>query len=297
MKSNPHQVICEEIYVVISCMTVPFCMCTDNTYIVSKELCWSLRMSTFRFVDVSTCRRFGLSTFWFVDVSACRRFGLSTFWFVDVSVCRRFGLSTFRFVDVSVCRRFGCRRFGLSTFWLVTTEATLEHRLPALLQLHRHSRLNAWLQYNAQRKTTARRDETFTFWGLVRPILEIWRCISHRVHRWWTCWHLKYYSDVPWASQCFKPLFSSLFMLTTKNKTPKLRMTGVLWGESTDDRWIPSIPLGTDTESVSMSRRRYDILTHRGRDKMAAISQTTFSNAFSWMKNYEFRLRFTEVNF
>ena len=33
-------------------------------------------------------------------------------------------------------------------------------------------------------------------------------------------------------------------------------------------------------------------LTHWGRDKMAAISQTTYSNAFSWMKLYEFRLRF-----
>ena len=33
-------------------------------------------------------------------------------------------------------------------------------------------------------------------------------------------------------------------------------------------------------------------LTHWGRDKMAAISQTTFSGAFSWMKIYEFRLRF-----
>ena len=32
--------------------------------------------------------------------------------------------------------------------------------------------------------------------------------------------------------------------------------------------------------------------THWGRDKMAAISQTTFSDAFSWMKMYEFRLRF-----
>ena len=32
--------------------------------------------------------------------------------------------------------------------------------------------------------------------------------------------------------------------------------------------------------------------THRGRDKMAAISHTTFSKAFSWMKMYEFRLRF-----
>ena len=33
-------------------------------------------------------------------------------------------------------------------------------------------------------------------------------------------------------------------------------------------------------------------LTHWGRDKMAAIFLTTFSNAFSWMKMYEFRLRF-----
>ena len=33
-------------------------------------------------------------------------------------------------------------------------------------------------------------------------------------------------------------------------------------------------------------------LPHWGRDKMAAIPQTTSSNAFSWMKLYEFRLRF-----
>ena len=33
-------------------------------------------------------------------------------------------------------------------------------------------------------------------------------------------------------------------------------------------------------------------LTHWGRDKMAAISQRTVSNAFSWMKMYQFRLRF-----
>ena len=30
----------------------------------------------------------------------------------------------------------------------------------------------------------------------------------------------------------------------------------------------------------------------KGRDKMAAVSQTTLSNAFSWMKMLEFRLRF-----
>ena len=34
------------------------------------------------------------------------------------------------------------------------------------------------------------------------------------------------------------------------------------------------------------------LLTHWGRDKMDAISQTTFSNAFSWIKMHEFRLRF-----
>ena len=32
-------------------------------------------------------------------------------------------------------------------------------------------------------------------------------------------------------------------------------------------------------------------LTHCGRDKMDAISQTPFSNAFSWMKMHEFCLR------
>ena len=32
------------------------------------------------------------------------------------------------------------------------------------------------------------------------------------------------------------------------------------------------------------------LLTHWGRDKKTAISHTTFSNAFSWMKMYEFRL-------
>ena len=36
----------------------------------------------------------------------------------------------------------------------------------------------------------------------------------------------------------------------------------------------------------------FSVLTHWGRDKMAAIFQTTFSNAFSWMKMYKFRVRF-----
>ena len=35
-----------------------------------------------------------------------------------------------------------------------------------------------------------------------------------------------------------------------------------------------------------------NVLTHLPLDKMAAISQTTFSNAFSWMKMLEFRFSF-----
>ena len=38
------------------------------------------------------------------------------------------------------------------------------------------------------------------------------------------------------------------------------------------------------------SKHRYD-LTHWGGDKMVAIFQTTFSNTFSWMKMYQFRLK------
>ena len=41
----------------------------------------------------------------------------------------------------------------------------------------------------------------------------------------------------------------------------------------------------------------YFSLTHWGRDKMAAIFQTTFSNVFSWMKIREFRLRFHWILF
>ena len=37
---------------------------------------------------------------------------------------------------------------------------------------------------------------------------------------------------------------------------------------------------------------RVMFLTHWGRHKMAAIFQTPFSNAFSWIKKYEFRLKF-----
>ena len=46
----------------------------------------------------------------------------------------------------------------------------------------------------------------------------------------------------------------------------------------------------------TVGRQRHNHEEHRltfwGRGTIAAISQTTFSNAFSWMKMYEFRFRF-----
>ena len=51
-----------------------------------------------------------------------------------------------------------------------------------------------------------------------------------------------------------------------------------------------------ELDEVSNHQPRHCILnrlsTHWGRDKMAAIFQTTFSNGFSWMKMYEFLLTF-----
>ena len=48
---------------------------------------------------------------------------------------------------------------------------------------------------------------------------------------------------------------------------------------------------GGGTQWLSVGIFSY-LLTHWGRDKMAAISQTTLSSAFSWMKMLEFRLKF-----
>ena len=52
------------------------------------------------------------------------------------------------------------------------------------------------------------------------------------------------------------------------------------------------ISLYSDTEYSFKRAVGISILTHWGRDKMAAIFQTTVSNGFSWMKMYEFRLKF-----
>ena len=57
------------------------------------------------------------------------------------------------------------------------------------------------------------------------------------------------------------------------------------------DYGIPPI-LRTRESPRGYVRSLWRFLTHCGRDKMAASFQSTFSNEFSWMKMYEFRLTF-----
>ena len=64
------------------------------------------------------------------------------------------------------------------------------------------------------------------------------------------------------------------------------------------NRWVPVLPTSLnhnamdDGDNEVSNPNLQDILSHWGWDKMAAISLTTFSNAFSWIKMYEFSLRF-----
>ena len=80
-----------------------------------------------------------------------------------------------------------------------------------------------------------------------------------------------------------------------------VQRTGTLGRSSSGSKLVSVLKkLQSDTESYkidtetpqSKGSMRLPRLTHWGRDKMAAVLQTTLSNAFSWMKMLEFRLGF-----
>ena len=60
--------------------------------------------------------------------------------------------------------------------------------------------------------------------------------------------------------------------------------------------WKDSLCIGTDHQRLQSNMLLTDcitsLLTHLPLDKMAAISQTIFSDAFSWMKSFVFWLKF-----
>ena len=125
--------------------------------------------------------------------------------------------------------------------------------------------------------------------------------------------------------QPYDCLLNRLFRRKSK-KTSKLRVTGLCEGNSSGTGEFPA-QMPSNAENVFIWWRHHGhsmhifvdiilkpifrfkprsllwlthlspgdtdvIVTHWGRNKMAAIFQTTFSNAFSWMKMYTFRFRF-----
>ena len=125
----------------------------------------------------------------------------------------------------------------------------------------------------------------------------------------------------PWA-----PIYNSVLVCgvtvwqSTEGTSPTLAAGKWLYRCRTDSRFAPSqwetallcllalsrMPEGL-TESTLVQKMLFGVvrhpglgdkplpepmLTHGGRDKMAATSQPTFSNAFCCMKMYEFRLKF-----
>ena len=66
------------------------------------------------------------------------------------------------------------------------------------------------------------------------------------------------------------------------------------WSNPEGYGWNPNFPNHKRTQQIVnyVDHTLTEWFTHWGWDKMPAVSQTAFSNAFSWMKMYEFRLRF-----
>ena len=126
--------------------------------------------------------------------------------------------------------------------------------------------------------------------GLVPCAGEAWHIVTtqcamprhHKAHD-RVSWRLK----TLWQLDC---LFYSLFKLPTKI-TSMFCITGPLWGES-----IESVILFTcsvtwrfhghpKSGTSPVTHGTQSTLNHFPLDKMAAVSQTTFSSAFSWMKS------------
>ena len=98
---------------------------------------------------------------------------------------------------------------------------------------------------------------------------------------------LSYYSYLT-LSQAFQPM---AVQLSKKAVHPfaKILATASCCSSKTGPR------IGSNDDPVHWcisASIRFNELTHWGWDKMAAFSQTTLSNAFSWMKIIEFRIKF-----
>ena len=88
-----------------------------------------------------------------------------------------------------------------------------------------------------------------------------------------------------------KPNKLARWLCISKETITKGRGHYTLRVRQTNFRVVLNSPMCVHDENAYCSTP-HSPLTHWGRDKMAAISQKTSCNAFSWMTVYEFRLRF-----
>ena len=111
------------------------------------------------------------------------------------------------------------------------------------------------------------RRESFEFGDLVWLILEI---------LWYSFKIIRSYPHLPWINE-----LSWIFFLT--QVVYMFTFSAISW------HWDRA---GSLNRSSCVTRSLLTRLTDWGRGKMAAIFQTTISNAISWVKMYEFRLGF-----
>ena len=102
---------------------------------------------------------------------------------------------------------------------------------------------------------------------------------------------------VHWCLNCWYSKSNCLILNMCRNGFPpqgdSRTMIGIMMVMKTDTNRVALWPgFITQYPVDQYTELPYVWLTHWVRDKMAAIFQTTFSHAFSWMKMYKFRLRF-----
>ena len=138
---------------------------------------------------------------------------------------------------------------------------------------------------------------------------QVWKkiCISWSVfqwfslpHAWWlrACWTFQHFHVIiPWSRfpRCFVS-FNTLHLVSTKAR-PRILLALCEW-----THWWPVVPhtkdllCGSSFDDFLVGLKnlsvKWEALAHWDQDKMAANFLTTFSNTFSWMKIYEFRLGF-----
>ena len=110
---------------------------------------------------------------------------------------------------------------------------------------------------------------------------------SHR-HNWWEARGIVFGKGVIYFA--FKTTVNDVWGVTYQHYWRKMQVLDIF---EINWRWYKS-SLST---YFSLVLPASGILTHWGRDKMAAISQTIFSNGFPWMKMYEFWLKFHWILF